>query len=79
MILTFSSVCVSTVCSDYHYESRCSCRILAGVDDLLSRHIAHLFIRDPLVVFSETIDQDDQNSNDHFEVRGLTTERSSGY
>ncbi|RDX47958.1 glutamate-cysteine ligase catalytic subunit [Lentinus brumalis] len=38
-----------------------------GVDDLLSRHIAHLFIRDPLVVFSETIDQDDQNSNDHFE------------
>ncbi|RPD54727.1 glutamate-cysteine ligase catalytic subunit [Lentinus tigrinus ALCF2SS1-7] len=38
-----------------------------GVDDLLSRHIAHLFIRDPLVVFSETISQDDQNSNDHFE------------
>ncbi len=40
----------------------------AGVDDLLSRHIAHLFIRDPLVIFSETIHQDDKNSNDHFEV-----------
>ncbi|KAI0744210.1 glutamate-cysteine ligase catalytic subunit [Daedaleopsis nitida] len=38
-----------------------------GVDDMLSRHIAHLFIRDPLVVFSETIHQDDKNSNDHFE------------
>jgi glutamate--cysteine ligase catalytic subunit len=29
--------------------------------------MAHLFIRDPLVVFSEIIDQDDQESNDHFE------------
>ncbi|KAL0068752.1 glutamate--cysteine ligase [Marasmius tenuissimus] len=38
-----------------------------GIDDLLSKHIAHLFIRDPLVVFSETIDQDDETSNDHFE------------
>ncbi|THV05006.1 glutamate-cysteine ligase catalytic subunit [Dendrothele bispora CBS 962.96] len=38
-----------------------------GLDDLLSKHIAHLFIRDPLVVFSETIDQDDETSSDHFE------------
>jgi glutamate--cysteine ligase catalytic subunit len=38
-----------------------------GIDDLLSKHIAHLFIRDPLVVFSETIDQDDATSSDHFE------------
>ncbi|KAK7035478.1 glutamate--cysteine ligase [Paramarasmius palmivorus] len=38
-----------------------------GIDDLLSKHISHLFIRDPLVVFSETIDQDDETSNDHFE------------
>ncbi|KAJ3857506.1 glutamate-cysteine ligase catalytic subunit [Lentinula lateritia] len=38
-----------------------------GLDDLLSKHIAHLFIRDPLVVFSETIDQDDKESSDHFE------------
>ena len=37
------------------------------MDDLLATHFAHLFIRDPLVVFSETIDQDDENSNDHFE------------
>jgi hypothetical protein len=39
-----------------------------GLDALLSKHIAHLFIRDPLVVFSETIDQDDTSSSDHFEV-----------
>ena len=40
-----------------------------GIDDLLSEHVAHLFIRDPLVIFSETVDQDDEVSADHFEVR----------
>ncbi|EJD02940.1 glutamate-cysteine ligase catalytic subunit [Fomitiporia mediterranea MF3/22] len=39
----------------------------AGLDDLLAKHIAHLFIRDPLVIFSELIDQDDTTSMDHFE------------
>lgn len=39
----------------------------AGVDDLLSDHLAHLFIRDPLVIFSEMVDQDDSTSTDHFE------------
>ncbi|EKM80633.1 hypothetical protein AGABI1DRAFT_71066 [Agaricus bisporus var. burnettii JB137-S8] len=38
-----------------------------GLDALLSKHMAHLFIRDPLVIFSETIDQDDATSSDHFE------------
>ncbi|KAJ3503538.1 hypothetical protein NLJ89_g8386 [Agrocybe chaxingu] len=38
-----------------------------GLDDLLAKHISHLFIRDPLVVFSETVDQDDTSSSDHFE------------
>ena len=38
-----------------------------GVDDLLARHISHLFIRDPLVIYRELLDQDDANSTDHFE------------
>lgn len=38
-----------------------------GIDELLADHIAHLFIRDPLVIFSETVDQDDEVSSDHFE------------
>lgn len=38
-----------------------------GIDELLSKHIAHLFIRDPIVIFSELIDQDDDQSTDHFE------------
>lgn len=38
-----------------------------GVDDKLASHIGHLFIRDPLVQFSETIDQNDEESMDHFE------------
>lgn len=40
----------------------------SGIDEMLAKHMAHLFIRDPLVIFSETIDQDDTTSNDHFEV-----------
>jgi len=38
-----------------------------GIDELLARHIAHLFIRDPLVIFNELLIQDDLNSTDHFE------------
>ncbi|KAF8513160.1 glutamate-cysteine ligase-domain-containing protein [Hysterangium stoloniferum] len=38
-----------------------------GIDHLLAKHVAHLFIRDPLVVFSEMVDQDDSISSDHFE------------
>lgn len=38
-----------------------------GLDEKLSRHIAHLFIRDPLVIFSEMVDLDDTQSLDHFE------------
>ena len=39
----------------------------AGVDSLLATHFAHLFIRDPIVVFEETMDQDDEKISDHFE------------
>lgn len=43
---------------------------VSGLPDLLARHFAHLFIRDPIVIFSELIDQDDTKSTNHFEVRG---------
>ncbi|RHZ47742.1 hypothetical protein Glove_568g5 [Diversispora epigaea] len=38
-----------------------------GIDELLAHHISHLFIRDPLVIFEELLDQDDNVSSDHFE------------
>ncbi|KAI9337653.1 glutamate-cysteine ligase-domain-containing protein [Pilaira anomala] len=38
-----------------------------GVDDKLAKHVAHLFIRDPLVIFKELLDLDDTKSSDHFE------------
>ena len=41
--------------------------ISAGVDDLLAHHIAHLFIRDPLVIFCELLHQNNCESSDHFE------------
>ena len=39
----------------------------SGVDALLAEHMAHLFVRDPLVIFSENIILDDTRSMDHFE------------
>lgn len=40
----------------------------AGVDPALSQHIAHLFIRDPLVIFDGAVeDIDDETRTDHFE------------
>jgi Glutamate-cysteine ligase len=62
-----------TACANMVIRSFFECQNLAltrslGLDDLLSKHISHLFIRDPLVIFSETIDQDDASSSDHFEV-----------
>jgi glutamate--cysteine ligase catalytic subunit len=39
-----------------------------GIDDQLAKHVSHLFIRDPLVIFRELLDQDDNVSSDHFEV-----------
>lgn len=33
----------------------------------LARHFAHLYIRDPLVIFQECVNQDNKTSTDHFE------------
>ena len=38
-----------------------------GMDELLATHFAHLFIRDPIVIFSETLKHLDLESADHFE------------
>mmetsp|Transcript_10580 Transcript_10580/g.21297 ORF Transcript_10580/g.21297 Transcript_10580/m.21297 type:complete len:443 (-) Transcript_10580:5-1333(-) len=39
----------------------------AGIDDRLAQHVAHLFIRDPLVIYEEMLYQDNTSSTDHFE------------
>ncbi|KAI4464929.1 glutamate cysteine ligase [Holotrichia oblita] len=38
-----------------------------GIDHLLAQHIAHLFIRDTVSLFSEKVHQDDEKDTDHFE------------
>ncbi|KAL1592065.1 glutamate--cysteine ligase [Nothophoma quercina] len=38
-----------------------------GMDDALATHFAHLFIRDPIVVFNEDLKELDLNKADHFE------------
>ncbi|CAK8697358.1 unnamed protein product [Clavelina lepadiformis] len=39
----------------------------AGVDQLLAQHIAHLWMRDPLTLFTNNIEVDDKKVTDHFE------------
>ncbi|KAK0720557.1 glutamate-cysteine ligase-domain-containing protein [Lasiosphaeris hirsuta] len=38
-----------------------------GMDDRLATHFAHLFIRDPIVIFDEDLHELDLNKTDHFE------------
>ena len=38
-----------------------------GMDDLLATHFAPLFIRDPIVIFAEDLEELDLNKTDHFE------------
>jgi len=38
-----------------------------GMDDLLATHFAHLFIRDPIVIFAEDLKELDLNRTDQFE------------
>lgn len=40
----------------------------AGVDELLAQHVAHLWIRDPLVIYSDLIEVDDEKSTHHWET-----------
>lgn len=39
----------------------------AGIDELMAKHVSHLFIRDTVSLFSEKVDQNDQEDTDHFE------------
>ncbi|VUC20231.1 unnamed protein product [Clonostachys rosea] len=38
-----------------------------GMDDRLATHFAHLFIRDPIVIFEEDLQELDMTKTDHFE------------
>uniref|UniRef100_A0A7S1AJ05 Glutamate--cysteine ligase n=1 Tax=Noctiluca scintillans TaxID=2966 RepID=A0A7S1AJ05_NOCSC len=40
----------------------------SGIDEVLSQHVAHLFTRDPLVIFEGSVEEvDDMESTEHFE------------
>lgn len=50
------------------YDEEVHSKLVAnGFDEVISRHIAHLWIRDPLVIFSERIHLNDTAHTDHFE------------
>mmetsp|Transcript_34730 Transcript_34730/g.45919 ORF Transcript_34730/g.45919 Transcript_34730/m.45919 type:complete len:715 (+) Transcript_34730:174-2318(+) len=39
----------------------------AGIDKALAKHVAHLFVRDPLVIFEDNILLDDTKATDHWD------------
>ncbi|KAF8453430.1 glutamate-cysteine ligase-domain-containing protein [Terfezia claveryi] len=41
--------------------------LINGMDERLATHFAHLFIRDPLVIFRETLESSPEGLSDHFE------------
>lgn len=50
------------------YDEKIYQRLREGdIDHLLAQHIAHLFIRDSVSMFSEKVDQNDEEDTDHFE------------
>ncbi|CAJ0585924.1 unnamed protein product, partial [Mesorhabditis spiculigera] len=54
---------------ELQYDEGIFKQLLDGeIDEHLAKHIAHMFIRDPLQVFRERIEQDDTKSSEHFET-----------
>lgn len=41
--------------------------IESGVDHLIAQHVSHLFIRDPIVVYRQDLNNDDENNIDQWE------------
>ncbi|CAG7734850.1 unnamed protein product [Allacma fusca] len=54
---------IPIVYEEEHYKAL----LEGGIDPLLAQHVAHLFIRDPVSLFSEKIHQDNLKDSDHFE------------
>lgn len=46
----------------------CTLVFRSGIDPGLAQHIAHLFIRDAVILFEEKLHLDDSKDTDHFEV-----------
>ena len=49
--------------NETHYKTLIS----EGVDPMLAQHVAHMFIRDPLVIYDQAIDIDNETRMEHFE------------
>lgn len=54
---------VQLIYNEQYYEMM----VKEGVDDPIAKHIAHLFIRDPITLYEEKLHQDNEKETDHFE------------
>ncbi|RWS27097.1 glutamate--cysteine ligase catalytic subunit-like protein, partial [Leptotrombidium deliense] len=55
---------ISLVYNEEYYDQMLN----AGVDDLVAKHVAHLFTRDPLLIFKDTMREGFENNMHHFEA-----------
>ncbi|XP_065365246.1 glutamate--cysteine ligase-like [Calliphora vicina] len=44
-----------------------------GVDHVMAQHVAHIFMRDPLLMFSSNVDQNDEKDTGHFDNINTST------
>jgi len=61
-----SHLTATSFCPHVHAQTKVRLRA-AGIDENLAHHVAHLFTRDPLVIFDGKVELDDQTTTDHFE------------
>ena len=54
---------IQLIYNEEYYEKM----VKEGIDSLIAKHIAHLFIRDPISLFAENLDQNDDVDVNHFE------------
>jgi glutamate--cysteine ligase catalytic subunit len=54
---------VQLVYNEHYYDMM----VKEGVEQSIAKHIAHLFIRDPITLYAEKMHQDNENETDHFE------------
>ena len=53
--------------------------VVSDIDELLAKHLAHLFIRDPISLFKEKLELNDEVDTDHFEVHSTGGWKGVGF
>jgi len=67
---------ITSACTILHFYNFFN---FLGIDEQLGKHVAHLFIRDPVAVYREKLFISDENEMDHFENLNSTNYQSARF